>query len=526
MRRYGHRGREKNDDRFKGSLSEGQIKGQSSDEEELDIDVPDDEEDEEDEDAIIERRRKEREELIQKLKGGTTDEDSRDHLMESAAATPQSVASVSDVNEDLNFDFDESMNKKLETIHGEDSEEEDVGEDKEDKEKGEDEEDDDEKKFKNGMDMFAAELDVQDDFDSPGHIKRQSSAAFENPGLSDNWDDAEGYYRVRIGEVMDKRYTAYSFTGQGVFSNVVRVRDAARGNQEAAIKIIRSNEMMHKTGLKELEYLRKMNDADPDEKFHCIRLFRHFYHRNHLCLVFELLSMNLREVLKKYGRDVGLHIKAVRSYTQQLFLALKLLKRCSILHADIKPDNILVNDSKLVLKLCDFGSASHVSDNDITPYLVSRFYRAPEIVLGMGYGHGIDLWSTAVSIYELYTGKIMFPGKTNNEMLKLVMDLKGKIPNRLIRKGMFREQHFDANYNFMYHEVDKVTQREKVTVMSTISPSKDLLAEMVGYHRLPEDQQRKVTQLRDLLEKLLVTDPSKRISINQALSHPFIQEKM
>lgn len=164
----------------------------------------------------------------------------------------------------------------------------------------------------------------------------------------------------------------------------------------------------HRTGLKELEILRKLNDADPEDRFHCLRLFRHFFHKNHLCMVFEPLAMNLREVnifyqntsikvitrgslivryllnkfiqvLKKYGKDVGLHVKAVRSYTQQLFLALKLLKRANILHADIKPDNILVSESKLVLKLCDFGSASHAHENEITPYLVSRFYRAPEI---------------------------------------------------------------------------------------------------------------------------------------------------
>lgn len=89
----------------------------------------------------------------------------------------------------------------------------------------------------------------------------------------------------------------------------------------------------HKTGLKELEILKKLNDADPEDRMHCLRLIRHFFHKQHLCMVFEPLAMNLREVLKKYGKDVGLHIKAVRSYTQQLLLALKLLKKTGILHA-------------------------------------------------------------------------------------------------------------------------------------------------------------------------------------------------
>lgn len=92
----------------------------------------------------------------------------------------------------------------------------------------------------------------------------------------------------------------------------------------------------HKTGLKELEILKKLNEADPDDRLHCLRLIRHFFHKQHLCMVFEPLAMNLREVLKKYGKDVGLHIKAVRSYTQQLLLALKLLKKTGILHAGKK----------------------------------------------------------------------------------------------------------------------------------------------------------------------------------------------
>ena len=138
--------------------------------------------------------------------------------------------------------------------------------------------------------------------------------------------------------------------------------------------------------------------------------------------------MNLREVLKKYGKNVGLHIKAVRSYAQQLLLTLKIMRRCSVLHADVKPDNILVriflcahqslqyltsffypqvNDSKLVLKLCDFGSASYIQDNEITPYLVSRFYRAPEIseckmvVLHVQYNCTIHLWPSLSAFVHL-----------------------------------------------------------------------------------------------------------------------------
>lgn len=97
-----------------------------------------------------------------------------------------------------------------------------------------------------------------------------------------------------------------------------------------------------RAGNKEINILHQLMQADPQDKKHCVRLLRQFDHNGHLCLVFEALSLNLREVLKRYGKDTGISIKAVRIYAQQLFLALSLLKKCNILHADIKPDNTLV----------------------------------------------------------------------------------------------------------------------------------------------------------------------------------------
>jgi len=100
--------------------------------------------------------------------------------------------------------------------------------------------------------------------------------------------------------------------------------------------------------------LKKLVGADPDDKRHCVRFLSSFKYRNHLCLVFESLHMNLREVLKKFGRNIGLRLTAVRAYAKQLFIALKHLRNCGVLHCDIKPDNMLVWQQIILFRLIIF----------------------------------------------------------------------------------------------------------------------------------------------------------------------------
>lgn len=101
-------------------------------------------------------------------------------------------------------------------------------------------------------------------------------------------------------------------------------------------------------------------------------------------------------------------------------------------------------------------SDAATAHNEITPYLVSRFYRAPEIILGLPYDYAIDMWSIGCTLYELYTGKILFTGDSNNQMLRAIMEIRGKISPKLYRRGRLWNMHFDEMGNFVSQERDKI----------------------------------------------------------------------
>ncbi|KAL9122157.1 MAG: hypothetical protein Q9187_001286 [Circinaria calcarea] len=279
--------------------------------------------------------------------------------------------------------------------------------------------------------------------------------------------------------------------------------------------------------MKEIEILQKLGQADPEDKKHVIRLERYFEHKGHLCMVFENLSINLREVLKKFGRDVGINLKAVRTYAQQMFLGLSLLRKCNILHADLKPDNVLVNESRNMLKICDLGSASDATENEITPYLVSRFYRAPEIMLGMPYDFAIDVWSIGCTLFELYTGKILFTGRTNNQMLRSIMECRGKFNHKILRKAQFAGLHFDDLLNFRSVEKDRLSGKDIVRILPFTKPTRDLRVRLGANTRGMSDAESKELNLFvDLLDRCLNLNPEKRCTASEALKHPFILRKI
>ena len=364
-------------------------------------------------------------------------------------------------------------------------------------------------------------------------------------GLADSYDDAEGYYNFQVGEVLGSRYEVFATHGKGVFSSVLRARDLRHAKQtepvnglveltdqekdacpHVAVKIIRANETMFKAGQLEKVILSKLSHADPDGTMHCVKMLDSFEYRHHLCLVFEALDMNLRDLTKKYGRGIGLHISAVRAYATQMLIALHHLKRCGVLHADIKPDNILVNEDRTAIKLCDFGSAMFSGDNTITPYLVSRFYRAPEVILGLPYDHPMDMWSIGCVIYELFTGHILFQGRTNNDMLKAMMDVKGPFSKKMLKKAEFAFKHFDVagTWSFLLEEQDVMTKQiVKRTIDNPRAVESLSLSKRLGLASAAPEEKRQLSQLVDLLERILALDPEKRLTPVEALQHPFIK---
>jgi serine/threonine-protein kinase PRP4 len=209
--------------------------------------------------------------------------------------------------------------------------------------------------------------------------------------------------------------------GKGVFGVVVKGENI-EDKKQYAIKILRKNEITEKSGSIEYKILSEL----PQDCHHIMKMYDYFHHDGHLCLVCELLSLDLRS----YTQKKSVSLEDIRLYAVAMFLTIHEMKKSHIIHADIKPDNYLfrvlpheeMKEKVFVdnIKLCDFGTSYFLEEHNWKrDEMVARYYRAPEIILGTTPNkksdtHALDVWAVGCSLYELYTKKFLFNGNDNN----------------------------------------------------------------------------------------------------------------
>jgi len=260
-----------------------------------------------------------------------------------------------------------------------------------------------------------------------------------------SYDDERGDYLVVLHDHILYRYEVMSPLGKGSFGQVVRTLDY-KSNASVACKMVRNKKRFHHQALVEVKILEHIRERDVQNTSNVVHMLDYFYFRNHLCITFELLSINLYEFIKNNNFQ-GVSLGLIRRFAIQLLAALRFLKKQHIIHCDLKPENVLLkNPTKSGIKVIDFGS-SCFEDERVYTYIQSRFYRSPEVILGIPYDVAIDMWSLGCILAELYTGYPLFPGENEVEQLACIMEVCGVPPPRILETATRIKMFFDVNGN-------------------------------------------------------------------------------
>ncbi|XP_037378394.1 homeodomain-interacting protein kinase 3 isoform X6 [Talpa occidentalis] len=359
-------------------------------------------------------------------------------------------------------------------------------------------------------------------------------------GTKQNCTTGEGDYQLVQHEVlcsMKNTYEVLDFLGRGTFGQVVKCWK--RGTNEiVAIKILKNHPSYARQGQIEVSILARLSTENADE-YNFVRAYECFQHRNHTCLVFEMLEQNLYDFLKQ-NKFSPLPLKVIRPILQQVATALKKLKSLGLIHADLKPENIMLVDpvrQPYRVKVIDFGSASHVSKTVCSTYLQSRYYRAPEIILGLPFCEAIDMWSLGCVIAELFLGWPLYPGALEYDQIRYISQTQGLPGEQLLNVGTKSTRFFcrETDISHSGWRLKTLEEHEAETGMKSKEARKyifnslddivhvNTVMDLEGSDLLAEKADRR--EFVSLLKKMLLIDADLRITPAETLNHPFVNMK-
>ncbi|KAM5181464.1 dual specificity tyrosine-phosphorylation-regulated kinase 3 [Mantella aurantiaca] len=357
-------------------------------------------------------------------------------------------------------------------------------------------------------------------FMGPNAKKRQGIVGGPNNG---GYDDDQGGYLLVPHDHLAYRYEVIKVIGKGSFGQVAKVYDH-KLHQHFALKIVRNEKRFHRQAAEEIRILEHLKKQDKTGSMNVIHMLESFTFRNHICMTFELLSINLYELIKR-SKFQGFSLQLVRKFAHSILQCLEALHRHNIIHCDLKPENILLKQQgRSGIKVIDFGSSCFEHQRVYT-YIQSRFYRAPEVILGSRYGMPIDMWSFGCILVELLTGYPLFPGEDEGDQLACMMELLGAPPPKLLDQSK-RTKNFVSSKGYpRYCTITTLPNgsvvlngsRSRRGKMRGAPGSKDWVAALKGC----ED-----ALFIDFLKGCLNWDPCARMTPTQALRHQWICKRL